>query len=354
MKRIEQDDIKITENELFNKIRALNFVKDIEQVWDLLYNLELTDRNYKESKFFSTYALFESFKGDGSYEKWDSFIKRVKSLKSDVEEGMFSAYSLDADKETTAVDMYKELIYLVTDLNINPDKIPKSEIPIFTTNYDRVIDQIYGNYFNYEGFNFLDGFRNQGITRIMDLNSLKETRQRPTVKLSQLHGSLKWRRATITVRNEKQTTIEKISDETPPKLSKKYREPILIYPGYKIVNNLSPFNALYNQFAEYLKKVHFCIIIGCSFRDEAINNIILKSLKLNKNLELIIISPNAKQTVSERDKDDFKGIKKYENEERTHYINKEFEKLDIDEIISITKPHIHYFLKDKINKTEDK
>ena len=124
-----------------------------------------------------------------------------------------------------------------------------------------------------------DGFRNKGIRRIMDLNSLRETRQRPTIKLFQLHGSLKWRRSTVTVKNEKEKTIEKISDESSPKLSKKYREPILVYPGYKIVNNQNPFNTLYKLFAEYLNKAYFCIIIGCSFRDEAINNLLLNSLK---------------------------------------------------------------------------
>jgi len=89
-------------------------------------------------------------------------------------------------------------------------------------------------------------------------------------------------------------TIEKTV--APPEASyytKEVLERMMIFPaGEKYVTRY-PYFPLYKFLREWLARDPLCIVIGYSFRDEAVNNAFIDGLKSNSALKIIYVSPNA-------------------------------------------------------------
>lgn len=312
--RIKKDEIKIREKDLFYTLTSLNYVTDIEQVWYLLYMLENFNQQFSTSDLLLRFGDFRMH--TGSRINWKDFIRKVKSLKSDVEKGIFDVYSLELEKEKDAGALYRALFTRLMKINQN-------ELPIFTTNYDRVVDAVYFECFR--GYwNFIDGFKSKGEDRIIDLARFNQQLKRPTIKLIQLHGSLRWRK-------KADGKIVKVKMEAPPNITRTYKEPILIYPGLKSIDEDYPFNILYELFKKYLLKAYYCVIIGTSFRDIRLNKLFLDAMSKNSKLKLIIISPHATDTTEVASKNEFQGINIYFK--RLNFINKPFDVSFDSEII---------------------
>lgn len=161
-------------------------------------------------------------------------------------------------------------------------------IHVFTTNYDRVIEQFCafaGEYDYVDGFEYEADFR----MNVWQDGSFKYVGNRKPVYLYKLHGSLGWKE---TFEGLYVNLIEEgISDDH-------NFTSVLIYPSLcpKDGEEKEPFKTIRTRFQEYLKEAQYCIVIGFSFRDEHINKIFREFLQ--KGGRLIIFSPTAQKDLA--------------------------------------------------------
>jgi len=170
--------------------------------------------------------------------------------------------------------------------NIFLSKKEKFELKwIFTTNYDRVLEEYlkskFGNRF-YDGFNKekenWEGFYNYNEYPII---------------LAKLHGSIDW------VMDLESGDIKK----TPPTLmpvKPDLAKEIILYPYKKTTVTAQPFLSLFNFFSLALDESSIFVFVGYSFNDDTITEMVKYSLsKKNRDLKIIIIDPNA-ENIKER------------------------------------------------------
>jgi hypothetical protein len=66
-------------------------------------------------------------------------------------------------------------------------------------------------------------------------------------------------------------------------------EQLMIFPVHEKYVTRSPYYDLFHIFRTRLLEETLCVIIGYSFRDEAVNNVLIDSVKKNRSLKLIYI-----------------------------------------------------------------
>lgn len=163
-----------------------------------------------------------------------------------------------------------------------------SNIQIFTTNYDFVIETalkqanlpvtpITGRTTS-EVCNTLD------LSCWDDLHETDITNEIKQIKLTKLHGSIDWIRNSdgkIGVGNHL--------------FSGNHENHILLYPGFKDIPQEEPFSIFHNYFEKKLLKAEKIIFIGFAFRDDYINKLLENNCSTVK--EIIIVDPNAKKYI---------------------------------------------------------
>lgn len=164
---------------------------------------------------------------------------------------------------------------------------------VFTTNYDRAVEAPFweGLTESYSAnLHLIDGMAQQPAgPRAFDN---EEYDQNPSsgqilLKLFKLHGSLHWRR-------EGNRVLESAGDEYVGRNA-------LIYPIRDSKDELPhPFPSLFRRFRSALKdRIDTLLVIGSSFRDKHIRDIVVKALRGSATLErLILLDPRAGQIAS--------------------------------------------------------
>jgi len=189
-----------------------------------------------------------------------------QSLELKIKNGLYDWLSVSQEK--------CEYLYPLKDF-IQDDKNAEINLDIFTLNYDLVLEK----YFNKDDVTLLNtGFYGKYFKGHKD-NTFANTR----VNYYKLHGSLNW------IRNE-DGEIESISaNDIKNNLNKSL---IIFGEGNKFLS-VDPFLTLSYSFKEILEEREFYFIIGYSFFDSYINNLLLEGLrkKTDFNKKLIIISP---------------------------------------------------------------
>ena len=153
-------------------------------------------------------------------------------------------------------------------------------LSIFTLNYDGLVEAFCES----NDLSYSDGFGPYWDPE--NFNGKK-------VNVYKLHGSLYWFKTAsgkmlrVPIKGMNLDKMKHLTDEP---LSE-----IMIYPALRKNKQSQVYLWLHNKFLEELKKTDTCVIVGYSFRDEDIRNAIVDSLKVNKKLWLIVISPNSLQ-----------------------------------------------------------
>ena len=150
-----------------------------------------------------------------------------------------------------------------------------NELFIFTTNYDRVIEE----YCRHQSIPYIDGFARDPTAEEFEWNPVEfEKKQQgiDSIKLFKLHGSLNWRRRIDGV------PVKIGTEEKTRRDSKRFHENILIYPGEKSEPHTEPFITLHKLFQKYFLDSDVCVFIGFAFRDEYLNSIIAQGLRKKK------------------------------------------------------------------------
>jgi hypothetical protein len=162
---------------------------------------------------------------------------------------------------------------------------------MFSLNYDLVFEHV----FNTPTYTILsNGFSERHVSDdtirywATDFNNdLNQTK----INLFKLHGSLDWEYNRGT---EEISIKERIEDG---------REPLIIFGSSSKMLSFDPFLYILSAFREKLQKATLCVVIGYSFHDKYINNLLIQQISQNtdedKPKKIIIVDPSerrAKQT----------------------------------------------------------
>ncbi len=201
---------------------------------------------------------------------------------------------------------------------------------VFTLNYDCVLD----NTLEEGNINWTDGFNPLWNPALFEKTEIK-------FKLYKLHGSLYWfttskgKLIKIPIRG---LDVSKIKYLTGEDLNE-----VLIYPTIQKDKFSSIYNFLNYTFTQKLNKSNLCVIIGYSFRDIDITEMIKESVRTNDDLWLLVISPNADKL-----KDDLK--KGLDEEQRMRIL---FKNSDIEGMLKDAQL-INYIYKIRQNINKEK
>ena len=165
------------------------------------------------------------------------------------------------------VEYYKDLL----------EKLHKADadLKIITTNYDLLLDKAFGCDLN-------DGFVSEyGSTIKVWRNRWENHPSKPT--LVQLHGAINW--LNDIPNNRKNRGIKK-SPSIPP-------EPMMLPLTLNDKDySRDPYNGMFAKFKKIMADVDLCVVIGYTFRDRKILDVIREHLQ--SNLHILLLGPKAK------------------------------------------------------------
>ena len=247
--------------------------KDIEQVYThieelanpliQLYMVERDDRwsenlNYDEESKLD--PEIETLRNP-VIEWQDKFKKKIQNYLNEC-----------LDPKTSIVQIYKDLL----------EKLHKADadLKIITTNYDLLLDKALGSDLN-------DGFVLNGSTIKIWKNQWDSYPSRPT--LVQLHGAINW--LDDKPNNRKNRGIKKFPS-IPPK-------PMMLPLTLKDKDySREPYNGMFTKFEQIISDVDLCIVIGYTFRDRKILDVMQE--RLQSNLHILLLDPKAKDVAAEK------------------------------------------------------
>jgi len=183
------------------------------------------------------------------------------------------------------------------------------KIDMFTLNNDIVLEDYFSDENSvYSGFvsNKWVGFDRTNVNN----NPYNASR----INYYKLHGSNDWCRLSDgTIMKLK--NFEDLLDDIDIK-------PLLIFGHGTKIYTIDPFFSLLEQFKRALKEKRIFIVIGYSFFDPHINNLIFNELLANQEKIMIIINPKMMDNLSDKDfQIDKNGIKILKKEEKSELVN---------------------------------
>lgn len=273
-----------------------------KSVEEKVETLELVKREFYQSITLKQPQNLEELLGilyaSRHYLSSDSVKKDVldicNELISIVEEVIFVKINIDINDSTyaDALDLYKNFYLKVAHRNKD-----LSRISIFTTNNDLfnefALDNLNISYIN--GFNggisrfFNPAFFNYTYSKRMDTSIEKYEPIENLVYLYKIHGSVNWYEDLSSA-----NTFFKIKEETSvSNLVYSKDKNTLIYPTPTKQNKSlgSPYTEMFREFQKKLLEPHTVLfVVGYSFSDEHVNNIIYQALATNTTINLVIIN----------------------------------------------------------------
>jgi len=279
--------------------RALDKAKEV-------HNIKTGDNGYPDLEgildLVETYYRYYEIMFNDPVFKWDMYDDEMKKywlfpsqepkkknyiqshIKNDIElslgiseardalyQALFSEFSRSLDSREVSY-LYDPLLEMLS------RRFTQQFVPVFTTNYDLVLER-YGE----NPHVFLEtGFERQG-GRLIWSPSLFEMfvpkGDRPiNIVLFKLHGSISWRK-------EKEQIVDYgLFVQGGP------GDTALIYPTQtKEYPNEEPFKTAYRYLEDCLSNAGFFIVVGYSFRDRIINGLVNEALEKNARLRVISI-----------------------------------------------------------------
>ena len=153
---------------------------------------------------------------------------------------------------------------------------------IFSLNYD----QIWENYFAETGLWM--GFSNSKWIGLDSAPELEAEKRR--INLYKLHGSLNWIRDLAGDVFEKEIWENQVRDESEEKDEQILQDPYIIFGQGIKTFSVEPFFSLIYHFKKLLREKEYFFVIGYSFFDPYINNLLV-SATMGTNKKIILINP---------------------------------------------------------------
>jgi len=256
-------------------------VPDSEVVLDYIEFLSSACSELNEiPKLFAGLAKTE---GASNFQRnWANMFKRIRNY---IEQVVVEHYSRVTTKEVLRV--YKPMMTTLCG--------KRETLPIFTTNYDWVIEEFAEAT---EGQVLLvDGFRQVALGSrwnrqvFMNFNPVSNV---ANLVLFKLHGSTSWYKDVGLEHH-----IQKFPNPSPELAGSRA---VVIYPTQVKAHQIQdePFSTAYKYFRETMMNTELAIIIGFSFRDPVINEIIAEALKINNALKMVVVEPKMTDKMKEK------------------------------------------------------
>ena len=275
-------------DEPLNKL--LEYDQNIEELYTKLINLK------KESAFFQ-YMIY--FCGDNFYDNegnklssnfpqdiqkmfdksaklspdefrllWNKLMKWRESILEKLREYMFDALI----PEDLQIQKYRHVINTLRNFSVRQF----DDFTVLTTNYDLLLDRC-------NSFEWVDGFVFDGKNKLSKIWHNLWGSHPDHAYLLKIHGSINWQY------RKNRLTIEKVSG-----VEERTKDRDVIIPPTlddKDYTN-TPFKELFKKFKEIIEATDLLVVIGYSFKDEQIKNIIKKQNR-NGKLTVLVLSPDA-------------------------------------------------------------
>lgn len=257
--------------------------RNLEEILGILYSNRIYLENYTERK---------------------EDLEVCNKLIEVIEEEVFDKINVDFDNDVSKKTLinyqtfYQKLALRNRDL---------SRLNIFTTNNDlfneTAMDSLNMHYIN--GFGgglhrfFNPALFNYTFAKRMDTSIDKYEPADNVVNLFKLHGSVNW-----TEDSSDKNVFFKIKEIGYPVIPDPKKESVLIYPTPTKQNKSlgSPYVELFREFQKRLLLPHSVLfIIGYSFSDEHVNNVIYQALATNSSINIVILNNLADSPISKSD-----------------------------------------------------
>lgn len=162
--------------------------------------------------------------------------------------------------------------------------IQDASLDIFSLNYDLSIETA----LSAAGIQFSNGF---AANAVWSPTSLKEAAK---IRLLKLHGSLDW------VDDEVYglCSLQYPRHENAETIQGELTRPLLIFGTAHKLSAREPFLTLAYHFSQRILQTRVLSIVGYSFGDDHVNQIIEQGLRRNQDLRIIVVSPSAEKLVN--------------------------------------------------------
>ena len=302
---LDQTESNIKEE--FERLKGRAEGKNLEDILGFLYSHKVYLDNYEEKK---------------------SDLKTCEKLIEKIEGVIFDKINVDftEDEAKRCLEVYKRFYQKIALRNKD-----LARVNVFTTNNDlfneMALNSLNIHYIN--GFNgglnryFNPALFNYTFSKRMDTSIDKFEPVENMVNLYKVHGSINWVEDT---KNE--NTFFNIKEIYEPDREKNN---VLIYPTPTKQNKSlgSPYVEMFREFqGRLLEPLSVLFVIGYSFSDEHVNNVIYQALATNSTMNLFILNDVSSQDIfSIEDDRIFKVWGETGDGKKIHYFNTITEKL---------------------------
>jgi hypothetical protein len=219
----------------------------------------------------------------GDVGEMSQFKGRCDRLRESIYDEVLRTYGrVDRDR---AVSLYRGLIGVygqaadVTGGN--------TTLPIFTLNYDTAVEHAAVAL----GAQLIDGFvpgpGGQRVWSSAQFSKFEPRRDRLTVVLVKLHGSVLLGTRRIDTGKDELVELAEGLDRDPSPF-----DHVVLYPSLRPKPlGEEPFRTGYGLLRMSLEQANLLFVIGCSFRDEQLNELLRDSLDRNPDLRLVAVDP---------------------------------------------------------------
>ncbi len=243
---------------------------DIEKLYDGIDRL-LSMRDYAYRDIHNSGPIIYMLYGKNN--SFKAILDELESLKSVIGDILLESFKFNTSDIESVVRMYNMLKEVIKD-----DE--SDGLQIFTTNYDMVIEK----YASEIDFGLVNGFQYRRSTDNAWVGKWETMIHNKPLYLTKLHGSVNW-----------YEDDEKIWEADNVRQRREGRS-VMIAPteGPKDYSR-KPFPELQKHFEEEIAKVDVLLVIGFSYRDEYVVNVIKNNL--DRGMKMITVSPTSMQDI---------------------------------------------------------
>lgn len=154
------------------------------------------------------------------------------------------------------------------------------KLKIFSLNYDLVFENILGSTSdNLIETGFTSELVSKEMIRVWNDASFSDENSKAKLHIYKLHGSLNW---------EYDSVYELIKEK---KILNDGKEPLIIFGSANKMLSFDPFLFILSEFRKRLSSSSLIVVVGYSFHDKYINNLLIQQLQQSNTRRMIIVDP---------------------------------------------------------------
>jgi len=274
----KEKDLEIVLQEL-NSLIDKSYLIDLKKRNEIMYLLDYTGELEKRNAYTEVIGNYRNspFTPLEVAKSFNSLIEKCNDIKIKIENLIFEHYGeVNSD---LVIELYVPIFNFFKNQGL-------FTIPIFTTNYDNVIEKLGKS----KKYKIIDGFEVQQTKKFIwkrkIFDNFKPKKDNINIPLFKLHGSVTW--------YKKDGEILYLEIPFNTRKNKNINNE-LIFPTQNKICIKDPFYSAYEYFHRCIDKSKLLIVIGYSFRDYDTLTKIKSSLDYNDNLKIIIFDTKAEE-----------------------------------------------------------